>query len=303
MAPDPSWLDRDLLEQGARAYRRLGRSRDDVLLCLGLIGGYRYGGPTELLVRTDGLTGDGAMRRLGETQAWTHHISRPGGLLPGGQGWRSTLHVRIMHALVASRYERPGRFDVAGHGLPINQADSAATLGLFSGAVLLGVRALGRPVPRADSRAIMHLWRHLGWLLGVDEDWLQESEREQHHFNAHIVLAQGPITPNGAELSRPLIEGLRTERGRHRVRGWWERERALSITSLLVGPRSMVELGLPPRLPWTLPGHVGRNLLEGVVLARSERGRRWLEDASDRRYERDMHRRLGSRPHGPRALP
>ncbi len=36
--------------------------------------------------------------------------------------------------------------------LPINQTDQAATLGLFDAVVLLGVRALGVPVSRADSR-------------------------------------------------------------------------------------------------------------------------------------------------------
>jgi hypothetical protein len=56
----PDWVDFDFLERGARAFRRLGRSRDDVLLQLALIGGYRFAGPADLLVRTGGLTGSHA---------------------------------------------------------------------------------------------------------------------------------------------------------------------------------------------------------------------------------------------------
>ncbi|MGN7246856.1 oxygenase MpaB family protein [Janibacter anophelis] len=306
VTPDPGWLDRDLVERGARAYRRLGRSRDDALLILGLIGGYRFGGPTELLVATGALSGEGATRRLGETQAWTHQVSRPGGLEPGGVGWASTLHVRVMHALVADRYERPGRYDIAGHGLPINQADSAATLGLFSGAALLGCRALGRLVPREDSDAIMHLWRYVGWLMGVDEDWLFDSERAQHHFNAHILLAQGQVTPNGARLARPLVDGLREERtggARARLHGVWARERVLSLARPMLGRQSLHDLGLPVRPPWLVPVEIVRNLVETVVVVRVERGRRWLEERSDRRYEADFVLRLGDATHGPRDLP
>jgi hypothetical protein len=39
----PDWVDWDELERGARSVRRPGRTADDVLLQLSLIGGYRFG--------------------------------------------------------------------------------------------------------------------------------------------------------------------------------------------------------------------------------------------------------------------
>lgn len=299
VTPDPAWLDRDLLERGARAYRRLGRSRDDVLLGLSLIGGYRYGGPTELLVRTGGLTGPGAMRRLGETQAWALAVSRPGGMRPGAEGWRSTLHVRAMHALVASRFEAD--HDVAVHGLPINRSDTAATLGLFNATAILGCRLLGRHVPRAESDAIMHLWRYVGRLLGVDEDWLFGTERAQHAFNHHVLLAQGEATPSGALLAGALVDGLRAERPGWR--GWWARARLLSLLRVFLRAEGLRDLGLPVTLPWAWPAQVVRNVVEVAVVARTRRGRRWLERRSDRRVRADLARRFGGDRPGPRALP
>ncbi|MBP2371216.1 oxygenase MpaB family protein [Pseudonocardia parietis] len=298
VSPEPPWLDRDLLERGGRAYRRLGRSRDDVLLGLSLIGGYRYGGPTELLVRTGGLTGEGAMRRLGETQAWGFAVSRPGGMERGGEGWRTTVHVRAMHALVADRYERD--WDTGEHGLPINQSDLAATLGLFNSTAILGCRLLGRHVSRTESDAIMHLWRYVGWLMGVDADWLFDTEREQNAFNHHVLLAQGDVTPNGARLTEALVEGVRAERP-----GWcgrWARRRLLSLLRVFLRAEGMRDLALPVTAPWIVPSQVLRNLVASLVVARSRRGRRWLEEHSDRRVRAELARRFGPASPGPRDL-
>ena len=149
----PSWVDWDLVEEGARVNRRLGQNAADVLLQLSLLGGYRFGGPTDLLVATGGLTGDMTMRRLGETQKWAVAVGRPNGMRRDHEGFQLTVHVRVMHALVNETFT--SQWDVARWGLPINQTDQAATLGLFNGALLLGVRMLGVRVSRDESRAIM----------------------------------------------------------------------------------------------------------------------------------------------------
>lgn len=52
-----------------------------------------------------------------------------------------------------------------------------------------------------------------------------------------------------------------------------------------------------------VPAEIVRNLAETVVVVRTERGRRWLEERSDRRYEADFVLRLGDATHGPRDLP
>ena len=47
---------------------------------LSLIGGYRFGGPPDLLVKTGLLAGAGALRRMGETVHWSTAISENDGL-------------------------------------------------------------------------------------------------------------------------------------------------------------------------------------------------------------------------------
>lgn len=275
---EPDWLDRALVEEGAAVMRRLGQNAQDVLLQLSLVGGYRFGGPTDLLVATGGLTGGQTLRRLAETQKWGASLTNPASLVPvDGEAWRLTVHVRLMHALVNHAFE--DQWDAATWGLPINQADQASTLGLFDGVLIIGARALGVPVSRRESRALMHLWKYVGWLMGVHEDFLVDDEWERHRIDYHVLLAQGPITDAGPQLAQAVVDA-QAERS---YPGWpaplqgararYERERLLSMLTVFLGPESMRELGLPMRPPWAHAYLFGLNTLRYRVLGHLPGGR------------------------------
>lgn len=302
----PDWVDWDLVEEGAAVLRRLGQNSNDVLLQLSLVGGYRFGGPTDLLAATGALTG-GALRRLRETQEWTIGLSEPGALRPYAPAWRATVHVRVMHALVNSSFadpDRERRWDTARWGLPINQADQAATLGLFDGTLILGCRALGVPVPPSDSRALMHLWRWVGHLLGVHPDFLVDDEWERHRLDYHVLLAQAGISEAGPRLARAVV-AAQAERT-YPVPSWWqpfrawfERERLLSMLTTFLGVRSMRELDLPLRPPWAHAYLLPLNTLRYRVLGRTRQGRERL----DRWGRRRSSAILASYGSGPRTAP
>ena len=251
-------------------------------------------GPTivDLLVETGGLTGATAMRRLGETQKWAVAVSRPGGMRRFGEGFRLTVHVRAMHALINDRFERNGRWDTARWGLPINQADQAATLGLFNSTLLLGMRGLGWVITPTESRAVMHLWKYVGWLMGVDEDWLFDTEREQNAFNYHVLRVQDGVTAAGAALSGALVDGqLRVHRSA--VAGRFARERLLSMLRYFLGAPSIRDLELPVRPVWAVPPIAAVNLVKSGLVSRFRAGRRWLERAGDRYAQADLARAFG----------
>lgn len=289
----PDWVDWDLVEQGARCFRRLGQNSLDVLLQLSLIGGYRFGGPTDLLVATGGLTGNASMRRLGETQKWGVAISQPGGMRRGAEGYAATVHVRLMHALVNESFE--SSWDVERWGMPINQSDQAATLGLFNGVLLLGSRALGARVSRDDSRAYMHLWKYIGWLMGVDDQWLVGTELDQHRLNYHVLLVQDDITEAGPKLANAIVDAQRSlhfERFES-ISRWVSRERLLSMLTLLLGPRSMRDLQLPLRPPWAPAYVIALNVIRYRVVGRTRWGRDALLRWGDRVADRTLYRHFG----------
>lgn len=292
----PAWVDLELCNRGARVYRHLGRNAVDVLLQLGLIGGYRFGGPVDLLAQTGGLRPATAKRRLGETQTWAVAVGQHDGMRRGGDGWKLTVHVRLMHALVNDTFEHNGRWDSTEWGLPINQADLAATLNLFSGALLMGVRALGVPVNRADSRALMHLWKYVGWLIGVDEDWLFDDERSQHALSYAVLLVQADVTDAGGQLANALVD-VQTSLEYRRfpvIAGRYERERLLSMLEGFLGPRGMHDLQLPQRLPWAFGLAWVRNTINYQVIGRTPVGGRYLEWRGRKARESAMYRHFGA---------
>jgi hypothetical protein len=290
----PDWVDWDLVEAGARVFRALGQNSLDILLQLSLIGGYRFGGPTDLLVATGGLSGDSTMRRLGETQKWGVALSQPGGMRRGSEGYVVAVHVRLMHALVNESFA--ARWDVERWGRPINQSDQAATLGLFSGVPLIGCRALGARITRAESRAYMHLWKYVGWLMGVDEKWLMDTEREQHRLNYHILLVQDDISDAGPKLANAIVDAQRTLHFRRfpTLGRWLARERLLSMLTALLGPRSMRDLELPLRPPWAPAYVLGLNILRYRVIGVGPWGREALLRWGDRVAARTLFRHFGS---------
>ena len=112
------------------------------------------------------LSGSGALKRMGETVHWSTAVTEHDGMRRDADGFKLTVHVRLMHSLVDHAYETNGGWDTDQWGLPVNQADQGFTLGLFSAVLLRGLRRLGVRVTDAESLAMMHLWKYVGWLMG-----------------------------------------------------------------------------------------------------------------------------------------
>lgn len=89
-------------------------------------------------------------------------------ILPGGEGWKTALRVRVLHAKVRKALLQRNDWKVEELGVPINQEDMAATLLGFSSNALLGIEMiLGFALGQKEQLAYLAYWRYLGWLLGV----------------------------------------------------------------------------------------------------------------------------------------
>ena len=279
----PAWVDDELLERGGAAARRIGGDGFDILAFGSLLGGYRSGGALQPLVRT-GRIGDETLKRVGETGQWWLACTAPGGMQRDGEGWKLSVHVRVMHAFVNYQLERDADWDWAFRGVPINQFDRAGTIGSFSTSYLLQARALGIRIPSADAEAIMHLWSYVGWLMGVDERWLPRTERVGRRVLGNVIAGfSGP-----EESSRQLGEGLIGMHDRapgiSALRRRYERERSLSMATFLNLGHGMRDVGQPMRPPWYPAYRIASNVLWTQVLGRLPGG----TSALDRRAERAL---------------
>lgn len=262
----PPWLDPALMAQGARFLQSTGLHGMRVLRDAGLMAGYQASAINQTLVQTGALN-RGAQRRVAETTSWWLECTADGGMARESAGWKTTLHVRVMHALLRQNVHQRDSWDAATWGLPINQVDMQATYLAFSVVQLLALRATGFVVTPADSRAVMHLWRYIGWLMGVDERWLCNDEMEGRVRLYQNLVSQAPPDATSVALGQALMD---EPLERHHPwpaawRGRFDKARHLSLVRWFVGREGMRHLGLPPVLPWhplltLLPRFIGTGL-------------------------------------------
>jgi hypothetical protein len=119
--------------------------------------------------------------------------------------------VRLMHAQVRRLLRVSARWDTAAWGVPINQLDMAGTVLLFSLVVVDGLRRFGFKFSSEEVSDVLHLWRTVGWLLGVREDLLASTETEAREVWDLIRLTQGPPDADSVELAQALVESPLTE--------------------------------------------------------------------------------------------
>lgn len=279
----PAWVDDTLLERGARVSHRSGMAGLHILRDVALMGGYQAAAINKTLVATGSLE-RGAQRRLAETTSWWLDCTGVGALERFGAGFRNTLNVRFIHALIRRGVQDKPDWRSQDWGLPVNQTDMASTQLGFSVIFLLGTRVVGVPISRADGHAVMHLWRFIGWLMGVDERWLAEDEQDGRRLLYALLLSQAPPDESSRQLGRALMNEplARPYPNFAKLRARYIQARANSITRLFVGRRGMRDLGLPVWMPPWYPAlaaprniiyHTGARLLPGG-LRRAERAGR-----------------------------
>ncbi|WOC14291.1 oxygenase MpaB family protein [Gordonia sp. MP11Mi] len=270
MEATPDWVDWDLVERGARACRSYGQNALDVLAYASLLGGYRFQAANNVLTASGGLTAAGALRRVGETTKWWVECVQQGGMARNADGFKLTAHVRLMHQLVSLHFEEDPEWNHDDLGVPINAADTAATLSLFSTTFLIRIRQLGIYIPRSDSDAVMHLWRYIGWLLGVEDQWLPADEKSGYRTIYHLILGQAPATDHCVALAKALVKTVPANLEYRRARGLRRRFqsfRALSLGTYFNGWRPMIALGLLPVPPVLEVSRVPLNfILHNIVM-------------------------------------
>jgi hypothetical protein len=247
----PDWVDEAQLEAGARFIQSTGQHGMLLLRDAALMAGYQAGAINQTLVMTGSLQ-RGAQRRLAETSSWWMDCSADGGWRRDSAGFKTTLRVRVMHALVRQGLLRRHDWEADIYGLPINQVDLQATYLGFSAVHLIALRITGVVVSRADGQAVMHLWRYLGWLMGVEEELLSDTEMQGRISLYQNIISQAPPNESSAALGQALMD---EPLNRHYPwggawRGRFNRARHLSLIRLFVGREGMRHLGLPPTLPW-----------------------------------------------------
>jgi hypothetical protein len=261
----PDWVDPDKLRRGARALRRGGADGMYIARDVSLLGGYQFSGFNKTLVRTGALE-KGSNKRFAETMQWAMDVISEGGLEPIGIGYRSTVRVRLIHAFVRRHVAAMPDWRADEWGVPVNQTDMAATLVGALIAPPAGAIGMGLLLSPGELDGIAHLTRYVGWLIGVQDEWLPHTFRDGVRILYHTLTALAEPDESTKQLAVPMVDDPLAWHYR-RMPGLRRRiaqAQHLSVTSGFLGPRAMRALGLPYVPPWypllRIPVNVARSV-------------------------------------------
>lgn len=262
---EPIWLDRELLRLGCEVSYRVGMSGELVLRNMSLMGGYLAGAAAKPLVFT-GQLDRMANRRLIETGKFWMDVTTPGGLERSEEGFKSAVRVRLMHAQVRSMLLKSDNWDMRW-GYPLNQWDSMGTILEFSVIFLTGLRSLGYLFSRREREAVVHLWRYVGYLMGVDERILPANEKDSIRALYQVMATIGESDDDTRRLGEALANASLQNRdgGVQQYLGRLEYTLRAGYSRYILGDEAADKLGLPRTLtkyfwPAQAPVRVGLEL-------------------------------------------
>ena len=260
----PAWLDRRKLRVATKTILRCGEANFMALGGVSLMSGYLSGATVKVLVKTGGLT-KMARRRIAETARFVYDVATSREVGRTSDGFKSTVRVRLMHAIVRRKMSASADWRTADWGTPINQSDMLGTSLEFSSVYVFALMGLGFLLSPAECEAVMHLWRYVGGVMGVRDDLLPTSFKEGLQV-LHILsrATQGPD-----EDSRALAAAL-LQANAEGATGAFEARFFEGYSRFVLGREAADALGLPDTL-WKyaplamLPPRVALEVLQRVV--------------------------------------
>jgi hypothetical protein len=251
----PPWLDPALVERGARVFRRWGTAVFKFATA-STLEMYTESSIAKPLALSGGYTGSRAHHRQLETVRFWIDVSDPGGLDPGAAGRATAMRVRIMHVFIRRRLMEHPEWDLEAWGAPISVAD--ATLTLMGGSVVPGLSlwSAGHQTTIGEIGALLHFWRYVGHLLGVQPDWYPRDFREsvQLMFAAFVKRAYA-AGPDGDELIESYLPAFAPKDGsslRKRLRDEVEYRALIGYTRFWMLPQSYKSHVMPRAWPWVV---------------------------------------------------
>lgn len=244
--PVPLWADPDTLRLGSETMLRAWPVGSWSLAGFALAGGYLAGATVKPLVMTGALSRM-AYRRLAETTKFVLNVASSPGFGRFSEGFKTTVRVRIMHAQVRAGLLASGQWKTKEWGHPINQQDMLATILQFSVAYAYGIRALGVVLSSRERDALMHLWRYVGFVMGVRQELMPTTFAEAAGVYRLVALTQAGPDEDSRALTRALLHVPRERRRgpRDERRGEIEAHFLGGYIRYVLGDEAGDQLGVP----------------------------------------------------------
>jgi hypothetical protein len=206
----PEWVDWDQIARGQDVFYRYGGPALTGLTFQSLLGGMGAARVVETLARTGGFSTKVARRRLFETTQHVLQCTRTlEGIKPGGEGFASSIRVRLLHAAVRQRivklaHQRPSYYNLEEWGIPVNDLDQIGTIGTFSSALIwLSFPRQGIFLSNREIDDYLALWRYIAYLLGTPDECFTTRNK---HRAAMETLFYNEVDPS--DMSKTMANNI-----------------------------------------------------------------------------------------------
>ncbi|GAA4150136.1 hypothetical protein GCM10022217_02810 [Chryseobacterium ginsenosidimutans] len=201
----PDWLDYDLIKSGAELCMR---SNLDSLISLRdycLIGGYDYAYLNKPLIATEALK-KGAVKRLSETLDFWVNTTRYDALEIHKKGYEFAIKTRLIHSYARLSIKKHYKdWDTENWGEPINSWDMMATYIGFSLVFMHSLHKLGNTFSVEEEKGLFHLWKYVGYLLGIPENLLPNNKKQATQYFYLWTSIQPPADKDSVLLAHSLL--------------------------------------------------------------------------------------------------
>ncbi|WP_294219830.1 oxygenase MpaB family protein [uncultured Chryseobacterium sp.] len=201
----PEWLDYRLIKSGAELCMRCNLDSLISLRDYCLMGGYDYAYLNKPLIATEALK-KGAVKRLSETLDFWINVTRYDALKIHQKGYEFAIKTRLIHSyarLSVRKYYKD--WDTENWGEPINSWDMMATYIGFSLVFMHSLHKLGNTISEEEEKGLFHLWKYVGYLLGIPENLLPNDKKQATEYFYLWTSIQPPADDDSVLLAHSLL--------------------------------------------------------------------------------------------------
>ena len=132
----------------------------------------------------------------------------PGGLDRDGEGWKTTMRVRLVHGRVRQLMSHCDAWHTEAWGVPLSAAHIGMASVVFSLRLLQHSAAIGAKYTEEEKESVMRLWRYTGHLMGVPESILFTCREEAEKLLEAGLMCEPPPTNESIVMANSLINAI-----------------------------------------------------------------------------------------------
>ena len=156
----PDWVDPSAFIPGVRMFHR-----NSQLVLGAFVGGTLVEGFSTNISKSFFITGrvrDQGVRRLQQNNRHIVEIFMPSGMERGGDGWKLSVRIRLVHAQVRRLLNNSHEWDAEAWGAPISAAHTGYAITAFSARLVRHLTSLGAVFTKEERKSFLDVWRYSG---------------------------------------------------------------------------------------------------------------------------------------------